>query len=290
MNELASLAPLVVLAVAGFGVSSAHAQLRPQVAARLCLAWLVIGAAAVLPVLIVFSAGLLGYQPVFGAGVHDAAHAAGFHLSSTPLAGGIALALLGGTAWRWVGLLRQRRALWVTESAGVLVVSSPEVYAFTNPGPGGAITVSRGLVDLLDHDQLAAVLAHETSHARNRHDRLLIAGHLCAAVAPVFIPLLRRLEFSLERWADRDAAHRVGSSEQVAATLAKVAVGGSVRSMALGIGGVGVAARLEALLAPQRPLTPAGLGFLWGLTASAAVLVLAQWQGSGELLRVLCGR
>jgi heat shock protein HtpX len=52
----------------------------------------------------------------------------------------------------------------------------PEAFTVAS-GDDSAIAISRGMLDLLDHDELAGVLAHEVSHVRARDTRLLSLMH-----------------------------------------------------------------------------------------------------------------
>ena len=57
---------------------------------------------------------------------------------------------------------------------GALVVDHPAAAAYCVPGLRSRIVVSAGALDLLDQAELAAVLAHERAHARERHDLVLL--------------------------------------------------------------------------------------------------------------------
>jgi Zn-dependent protease with chaperone function len=57
---------------------------------------------------------------------------------------------------------------------GALVVDHPAAAAYCVPGLRSRIVISAGAIDLLDQAELAAVLAHERAHARERHDLVLL--------------------------------------------------------------------------------------------------------------------
>jgi Zn-dependent protease with chaperone function len=63
----------------------------------------------------------------------------------------------------------------------VAVIESGSLNAFAcGTGPSNAVvTVTRGLIDGLDDDELAAVLAHELTHIANGDVRLLAAANAC---------------------------------------------------------------------------------------------------------------
>ena len=68
----------------------------------------------------------------------------------------------------------------------VYIVPDPDPNAFaTGRGPGHAsIAVTRGLLDVLDRDELQGVIAHEMSHIRNLDTRVMtIVAALVGAVA-----------------------------------------------------------------------------------------------------------
>lgn len=60
---------------------------------------------------------------------------------------------------------------------GVIEVEAPNAVTVGEGPTRGMIAVTRGLIDRLDDEELAAVLAHEASHIRNGDTRLLAANH-----------------------------------------------------------------------------------------------------------------
>jgi heat shock protein HtpX len=56
---------------------------------------------------------------------------------------------------------------------GISPVSIPNAFAFGRSASDGRVCVTRGIMDLLDRDQLKAVLGHEISHIRH-HDMAII--------------------------------------------------------------------------------------------------------------------
>jgi Zn-dependent protease with chaperone function len=57
---------------------------------------------------------------------------------------------------------------------GALVVDHPAAAAYCLPGLRSAIVISAGALNLLNAEELAAVLAHERAHLRERHDLVLL--------------------------------------------------------------------------------------------------------------------
>jgi Zn-dependent protease with chaperone function len=129
-------------------------------------------------------------------------------------------------------------------ACAVLGIDEPPLFLEMNPAPnafalGGempAITVTSALVDLLEPDELAAVIAHECGHIACRHTfyntmtyLLLTAGStvfgpLAVASRPIQAALLywsRRSELS----ADRAAAVVIGDAAPVVETMVRLAGG-----------------------------------------------------------------
>ncbi len=170
---------------------------------------------------------------------------------------------------------------------GALVVDHPAAAAYCLPGLRSAIVISAGTLDLLDADELAAVLAHERAHLRERHDLVLLP----------FLALLRAFRWAgvtrqayravgllVEMHAD-DRALRQRPARELATALLRVgaAGGGGVPSGALGVAHrteeCEVAARVVRLLRPAPGLGSAALALIVAVSAAivaipAALLVL----------------
>ncbi len=184
---------------------------------------------------------------------------------------------------------RVQRKLRSSHLRGTSIVASDDVFAFVVPGPDAATIVSSGLLRHLGLEEQEVVFAHERAHADYRHDRYLTIARAAEAVLPIIRPLTRRLEFSLERWADDAAVTAVdGDRLLVARTIAKVALlPHRAARPALGFAGLGEAARAEFLLDPpprSRSLTAlAVLSSAVGLT-----FALYQLHHFEALLNTLC--
>ncbi|MBV9952808.1 MAG: M48 family metalloprotease [Acidimicrobiia bacterium] len=148
---------------------------------------------------------------------------------------------------------------------------TPVAYAVSRAtSRSGRIVMSTGMIDLLDRDERHAVVAHETAHLHHRHDLFLAAADLAVAVNPLLRPARADLRYSLERWADEDAATST-SRPVVAAALAKAAVtaiGLVTTPGALHLHSHDMTRRVAALLADG---PPAHRRLAWGLVGLAVV-------------------
>ncbi|WP_344338579.1 M56 family metallopeptidase [Brevibacterium salitolerans] len=188
--------------------------------------------------------------------------AGGLSLISSCLA--FALAPLVGDAetgpdaldwWRWpllavgvillcallLSLLREARAAvrarvrhrdmlaLVSESSpgepGMRIIDTDHAVAYCLAGRGGTTVVSTGLIQLLDADERAAVIAHEREHLRVRHDLLALPFASWNRMLP-FLPVTRTALESvsslIEIMAD-DAARAEVSADALRTALAKTA-------------------------------------------------------------------
>ncbi|MFD1950297.1 M48 family metallopeptidase [Sphingomonas arantia] len=69
---------------------------------------------------------------------------------------------------------------------GIVEAIEPNAMSFGEGPARGLIAVTRGLIDRLDDDELAAVLAHEASHIRNGDTKVLAANHALMRTALLF--------------------------------------------------------------------------------------------------------
>jgi len=285
------LVPALVAALAGTLATATHRRLRPPAGARLLAVTIVAVVAAVLPAVTVLALGYVAHLPWFGGAMAWCREALGLHYRIPAWLGVPAAATLVIGLVRLGRVRRSWRRFHCPRSAGVEVVPNAELFAYTMPGAGGHIVVSSGLVDHLDERELAVVVAHEQAHARHRHDRYVLLGSAAVAVLPALAPLQRRLRFALERWADEAAVTELDVDRHlVAHTLAAVALSGAqVPVGAVGIVGLGVAGRVNALLEPPPPCR-SPLWLLLGAGGVVAVVAAAVVQAHHvlPLLASLC--
>jgi hypothetical protein len=202
---------------------------------------------------------------------------------------GAGLALLASLCWVLVAASaaalqarRRQRALLTLlahgdpKVPGALVVDYPSAAAYCLPGLRSQIVVSVGTLELLGRGELAAVLAHERAHLRERHDLVLLP----------FIALLRAFPKSttctdahravallIEMLAD-DHALRARPGRELVSALVRFGTAGTCPAPAgtLAAGEGEVAARVTRLMQPVRPLPTAAV---LAICLAAALLVAA---------------
>jgi Zn-dependent protease with chaperone function len=278
---------LVTLGVAAIA-TSAHRRLPPRLAARFVTIALVLVVIAALPTAVMVAVAFLAHIPVIGVGFQWCAQAIGLHGSVPAWIGAPVLALLAIGVVRTVRLVRQHRALRMDHAHPIHIAQSHKPYAVTLPGRAGQIVISTAMVDMLDDDEHRIVVAHEEAHARYRHDRYLLTAELAAAALPPLRALARRVNFSIERWADEAAVAACGDRRLVAVTLGKVALHAHPPTVA-GFAGLGVAARMEALLAPPIPNPHRSqMLLLWSSLAVTGAFSLYQLHHLEQLIVALC--
>ncbi len=114
----------------------------------------------------------------------------------------------------------RRRALL----ADVRVLDHPSPVAYSLPGWHSRVVLSAGMLDLLEPDELAAVLEHERAHLRTRHD-LMILPFQAWVEALGAVPGVRMARQSVAELAEMladDVAARRTRGDVLAAALAKV--------------------------------------------------------------------
>lgn len=253
--------PLVVLAAAYLLAD----RLRPDLAARV-FAWSTVAAALAAAVNLVSFAlkAFAELPPVarLGGWSYETVVADTAHVPWVPwlsLMWCVAAAVAVALAWR-----RHHRAL--TSAARhaddlpgadqVVVVPSRDVDAFALPGRPGRIVVTTGMRDALDPDLYAAMIAHERCHLDERHHHLVWLARLGAAIHPVLTPMVRHVEYLVERAADEAAADALGNRRQVASAIGTAALRVTARTartgmLHLGSPGQTVVRRVTALLSAR---------------------------------------
>jgi hypothetical protein len=289
MTPVALLTPLIVAAMLALVTTSAHRRLPPHIAARATTMSLIAIAAAALPSFWLLALSYLAHLPVVGGSFQWCAMAVGIHHEVPALLGLPSLLVLAIGTPRAVQVIRLNRKLRMNDPGPIEYVDATEPYAVTVPGRGGRIVISTGLLELIDDSELDAVIAHEDTHARHRHDRYLLVARTVSAAIPFVRPISTRLQYSLERWADEQAAQACRDRRVVASALAKVALGQHVRPALLGFGNLGVTSRVEALIAgpPTAPTRHIALA-MWMSIAATTVLGIVQLHHLGTLIAALC--
>ena len=159
---------------------------------------------------------------------------------------------------------------------GALVVDYPNAAAYCLPGLWSQIVVSVGTLELLGRGELAAVLAHERAHLRERHDLVLLPFTALRRAFPRSATCTgahRSVALLVEMLAD-DRALRGGPARELVSALVRFGTAGSCPAPAgaLAVSQGEVAARVTRLLQPVRPLPAAAVA---AICLAAALLVAA---------------
>src|SRR6185295_15314939 len=99
---------------------------------------------------------------------------------------------------------------------GARVLEHPVPVAYCLPGMRSRLVVSAGVLDCLDVDQVWAVLAHERTHLRERHDLVVLPFVAWGATAPFVRGMVcaqLAVATLIEMRADDVAAARVAPAE-----------------------------------------------------------------------------
>jgi Zn-dependent protease with chaperone function len=159
---------------------------------------------------------------------------------------------------------------------GALVVDYPSAAAYCLPGLRSRIVVSVGTLELLGRRELAAVLAHERAHLRERHDLVLLPFTALRRAFPKSATCTGAhlaVALLVEMLAD-DRALRGCPARELVSALVRFGTAGTCPAPAgaLAAGEGEVAARVTRLLKPVRPLPAAAV---LAICLSSALLVAA---------------
>lgn len=169
---------------------------------------------------------------------------------------------------------------------GLVVVHDARPAAMAVPGWRGRVVMTSAMLRLLSPAERRVVLAHERAHLRYGHAAYRLLARFAACLLPTLRPVVRDVDFQLERWADEVAGQIVGSRRTVAETLARVALAGSppaAPSVSAAFHGVRTSARVAALVEPVRPFRRRLLLPVVGLAALVVPLTL---EASHDLERL----
>lgn len=157
----------------------------------------------------------------------------------------------------------------------LVVLDGPIVQAFAVPGRRPAIVVTSSMLRALDAQERRALLAHERAHLAHHHHRFQAIADLAAACNPLLRRLRADIAYSIERWADEDAAART-TRPTVASALAKAALARhDTTAPGLAFNRLQVSERVGAMLQPG-PLVERGpRGRLAAASAVLACLITA---------------
>ncbi len=161
---------------------------------------------------------------------------------------------------------------------GYTRVPSEHRFAYCVPGGAGRIVVSTAAERELDHDELAAVLAHERAHLRGRHHLLVQVTHVLAKAVPfASVRALHDEVCTLVEMAADDQACKDGDRESLLTALVSL---GTARAAVPGLAVNGAATVARALRLTE-PGTPPPLARRAGVCAVAVGLVLTPWLLGG---------
>ena len=142
----------------------------------------------------------------------------------------------------------------ISHESGALVLEDSRAAAYYLPGLRPRIVVSTGTLDLLDENELGAVLAHERGHAHGRHGIIMLPLASMDALLR-WMPYARhaRAEVAmlLEMAADDYATKRIDSCH-LAGALIEMATSGVAPGCTLAAGTTAVTIRVKRLLNPTR--------------------------------------
>ncbi|WP_428952313.1 M56 family metallopeptidase [Streptomyces sp. cg35] len=100
----------------------------------------------------------------------------------------------------------------------------PDRMPYAHTLPDGRIVVSTGMLAGLKSAERRALFAHERAHLAAGHHRHLLLVGLAARANPFLRPLRTSVTYTVERWADEEAARTVGDRRLTARAVGKAAL------------------------------------------------------------------
>ncbi|MFE5715297.1 M56 family metallopeptidase [Streptomyces sp. NPDC056501] len=209
----------------------------------------------------------------------------------------LVLASCARAAWRHHRVRRRAgRALKGLPATSVVVLPDASPYAYALPGRKDRVVVTTAMLATLTGPERRALFAHERVHLTARHHRFLLTVQLAARANPFLRPLRTAVTYTTERWADEEAATRIGSRRIVARAVGKAALisRGAPAVTLAGFASAGpVPRRVAALLGPAPAarlwpslFTSAGLA-AWGAAAGTTISALSSANSAVTLFLIL---
>jgi Zn-dependent protease with chaperone function len=234
--HLALYVPLVVPLLAAAGARPLASRLPPQAAT-----WLLTAAAVALAGLSTACLGLLALAAVVRIPlVTEIGHMSGQVLSrddpaslSVSVIAGVLLTAVIAAACR-AGWLRARalvsaarHARCLPGSGQVVVIPEDAADAYAMPGWPGRIVVTSAMLDALTPAERHVLLTHERAHASCHHYLFTALTYFAAAANPLLRPVAAAVTYTVERWADEEAARACGDRRLAARAIGKAALASS---------------------------------------------------------------
>lgn len=217
------------------------------------------------------------------------------HLAAVALALILTLVLFYGLVASFIQVVRVRRrhhdllelvASDHPDVPGARVVDHPAAAAYCLPGVlRSQVVISAGALEVLDNRELAAVLAHEHAHMRQRHDLVLLPFSSLKRAFP-HVRLVRTYYESvallIEMCAD-DQARRKSSPRELATALLRFGAAGPAPVPAGAMAAVRqaehtVMRRVNRLLRPDDELSYHAGAFIMGASAFLLATVTCLWH------------
>ncbi|MFB8128632.1 M56 family metallopeptidase [Streptomyces mirabilis] len=291
--RIAVYVPLLLSLLAPLGGRPLSERCEPRLATWLLTASsLALGAASMISLGLLAVTGLIRVPQLADLGHWSSRSARGADPAQLSIAL-VAGLLLGGTViaaarmlWRRTRTLASAAvdAACMPARDGLVVVEDEAPDAYALPGLPGRVVVSTGMLRTLDEPEHDILLAHERAHLSAHHYAFVALAQLGASANPLLRPLASAVTYTIERWADENAATATGDRARVARTVGKAALAAHrtpsrIRTAGAALGILGrrgplatagpVPRRVAALLVPPLRRHPALT------TATAAVLTAA---------------
>ena len=130
------------------------------------------------------------------------------------------------TLWRRAAALAAagREARRLPGTGQVVVTDDDAADAYTLPGMPCRIVITAGMLRALSEPERQVLLAHERAHASSLHYLFTTVARLAAAANPLLRPVASAVGYTVERWADEDAAAATGDRQLAARAIAHAAL------------------------------------------------------------------